>query len=472
VKILDRFKCWIFKKLIPKDPSLKIELLKDLFPQTNSIFLGIDDIDLGGKKIVNLAERSISRIWLEYPTEDVSLAYLAAINKLRTWGGTAIDWSGVRTVDDFTDKAIEGYCYEKAGLLARQGTNNSNTYFVGYNSGASTKDFSMHKIVNGTHSEIGYESVDLPSNRSYHLWFQVVGSSLKASRNGGETFQISVTDTSLTSGGFGAGGAWYETFRFFGLAYFLRSPKTVIQSTKSIIELNIIGAGVIEDPIRPNFIQKLIEVIDTRIKGIPVRDHVLHESKKYYILKNKGFTIEEIKTLLGYIPQHEIDLASVTWGSFDFANYNDPTVKQGLRKHSHVYVVLIKDGNYYTKDEAIKLQIEHARSKNMYVKVIDGIVDRDKAIEIYKELKARGHDFIAGVDDLWYQLNGNADIEPLAVADFYYGNVINLRRLDLSKVVDVDRTLKTWLDRLNKSRVSESIKEKHRRKLIEVMKKG
>jgi len=475
-ELIDKFRLWLLKKLIPKSEKYRLELLDTLFIKTNSIFLGWDDIDMGSKKIVNLAERSIPRTWLEYPTEDVTFTYLAAINKLRTisgYGGARALAQWILTTDSFTDKGIESDIKSYTdGFFAHRWKDVNNWYECPYHCAAkSTSDHRISKVVGGSRTDLATESVDL-NRRELYLGI-VSGSTLKSDRRVNGTFELSATDTSLTSGSLGLGNADsnYNDVTPAQLGAQIKPPSSSITPTLIIAEFDIVGVGTNEDPIRPNVVQKLIEVNEAVKRGINVPDYVIEEAKKYHKLRNKGFTDDEIKALLGYIPQHQVDLGNVTWGAFDFEHNKSPTVTQGLRKASPYFVVLIKGGNFYTGIEAIKKQIEYVKSRNLYIRVITN-VPRDKAIEIYKELKARGHDFIAGVDDLWYQLNGSADIEPLAVADFYYGNVINLRRLDLSKVVDADRTLKMWLDRLNKSRVSESIKEKHRRKLIEVMKKG
>ncbi len=468
MKILDRFKCWIFKKLIPKDPSLKIELLKDLFPQTNSIFLGIDDIDMGGKRIVNLGSKCISLRHLVYFLGYDWVSAVSEYNKpsfIITFKGLGIkadDVTGtepavtcVTTENVGVDVHIRSYILpnEKGGLSLRvQGQlGDIDNYLGGYISlPTSTCDHSIWKRVSGTWTRLAYEAVDL-DNVWHDCVFSISGSTLKSSRDGGKTFPISATDTDITSDGrAGLRHSGTPDHPYF-IPISIGAPLSIMSKTLIIIEMSVIGSGSEEDPIQPDMYKELVEVTKDQI-----------DLETWYIIQSNPRGKNNLPL---------IDKASVTWGAFDFAHEKSLSVRQGYRNQSPTFIVLIKGGNMYVGDEAIKKQIEYAKSRNMYVKITTDI-SRDKAIEIYKELKARGHDFIAGVDDLWYQLNGSADIEPLAVADFYYGNVINLRRLDLSKVVDADRTLKMWLDRLNKSRVSESIKEKHRRKLIEVMKKG
>jgi len=156
------------------------------------------------------------------------------------------------------------------------------------------------------------------------------------------------------------------------------------------------------------------------------------------------------------------------WSEFDFAGEFTTTVKQGLRKPSPRYVILLGIEN----EELLMKQVEIAKSKGFFVKVIDRMLSRDEVKEIYEELRRRGHDFTLGVDDLWFFLTGDINILPLAVADFYYGNVIEYNRLNLSEVADVESTLNSWFELLNKSNVSKSIKEKHVEKLKKVVKRG
>jgi len=163
--------------------------------------------------------------------------------------------------------------------------------------------------------------------------------------------------------------------------------------------------------------------------------------------------------------------SGITWGAFDFAHSNDDNVKSGLRRASNKFVIVVKQGDYSTR-ESISKEVENALSKNMFVKVFESIVDRDKVKEIHTELKKRGHDFIAGIDDLWYLLTESEDVAPLAIADFYYGNVCELGRLKLDEIPNIEETLKTLMCKLQKSRVSTSIKEKHVEKLRRVMKIG
>jgi len=365
--------------------------------------------------------RGVLRSGMEYPVVDVTFAYLAAINKLKTWGGDVKDWSGVRTVDDFTDKAVEGYCYEFAGLFARQGANNNDAYFLGYNSTFTTADFRLLKVVAGSSTCVASEAVDLPANRSYHIWFQAVGSAISGSRDGGTTFSISATDTDLPSGGYGAGGTWNGPFRFFGLAYYLRAPKSSLQSAKAIMEAEIIGSGKEDDPYRPN----LAQLLDTH-------------------------------------PDYgNIDKYAVTWGAFEF--HPDQA--------SAVIIVVTGDNPY--QSGAIDTQKQNA------LRSFDPPASYDDAITLYQNLKGDHPEWLAGKDNFSYQVLGHEIFELFAVADFYYGEMIEHQtHYDQLKRVTTEElyaTIKMWQNRLKQyegqftGAVAENY-DKHMNKLKEVLK--
>jgi len=401
------------------DKSITTEKIADL---------AVTDVKIadGAVTTSKIADRNVTRTKLEYPTEDVPLAYLVAIGKADSISNFFPGQKWVMTIDDFTDKAIEySGSGDDFGNFARY-IDSDNYYHDYIDVDMATKDHVIRKKVGGTGTDLASESVDLSAGL-HHLRLDVVGSTLKSTRDFATDPQLSATDTDLTSGKIGSRLARNTTLIATSPdCMFLRAPASVVPKTIAIVEFDIIGTGSDIDPIRPNFVQNI---------------------------------------------QNGKDLYSITWGAFDFAHDKSPTVRQGLRKASPYFVVLIKGGNFYTGMDAVIKQIEYVKSKRLYYRAITD-TSRDFAKKIRDELKQRGHDFIAGVDDMWYQLNGSADIEPLAVADFYYGNVIELGRLDLSKIVDADRVLKMWMDRLLKSRVSEEIKQKHIEKLKKVMKIG
>ncbi|RLI07543.1 hypothetical protein DRO42_07930 [Candidatus Bathyarchaeota archaeon] len=92
-------------------------------------------------------------------------------------------------------------------------------------------------------------------------------------------------------------------------------------------------------------------------------------------------------------------------------------------------------------------------------------------------LKKDFPEWLAGKDNYAYQTLGHADIEPLAVADFYYGEVIDHKTHydQIKKVPDweMERTLRRWKDGLDKvTAVTSEQKEHHQKKLEEILKRG
>ena len=429
-----------------------------------------------GETAKGLAYIPVPRSDLEYVTENVSFSYLAAIDKV-VFGRLGGEYYGHGTLtrDTFTDKSVLGYT-APATLIVLYGRykGEGDSYYNYIDSGASTADHKLKVIYLYGVSTLATESVDISNNQAQVLLISCSGSTIKSLRWAPSgpidplslptpDGNISATDTTFTDGRFGYmfRASDYLRFGTDPLSLYLLPPQSSILPTIAIIEVNYVGSGAYYDPIRPSLISELKEV--KNLQGLP--NYLYVEARKYYILKDKGITHEEIETILGYVPQHQVDLASITWGSFDFS------LDTKVRKPSPNYIILVKGGNFYAGDEAIKKQVEYAKSKGMYVKTVTD-TSRDFAEKVYNELKQRGHDFLATVNDLWYQFVGSSDIEPLAVADFYYREVIDLKRLDLTKIIDIDRTLRMWLDRLEKSRVSNVLKEEAKRKLLEVMKKG
>ena len=360
-----------------------------------------------------LPARSISRTQLEYPTVDVTLGYLASISKLVSWGGSALDWGGYRTVDDFTDKAVEGVCFELATLFARQGANNANTYKLGYNSADPTMDFEMFKAVNGTATRIGYEAIDLPANRSYLMRFSVSGSTLKGFRDDLTTPKISVTDTTFASGGFGAGGAWNQPFRAFAFAYILKAPTSSIPSSQAVVEYPVIGKGTSDDPIRPNMPEELVE-IDPR--ALP---------------PDEANAVQANPKGPNGLPM--VNRLAVTWGAIDYKG--GPTM---------VVAIYPSTPSYVRKDNVLR-HIEFARGKNLFVDT--GPFTLDRVRDLYRKLKTINRDMLITDNELAYQLIGAEELEIDAAADFYEREVINLRRIDPAKIVDFDKTIDMWLER-------------------------
>ena len=362
----------------------------------------------------------VLRSGMEYPTEDVSFAYLAAINKVSAWiSGTGYtEGMVVSCSDSFTDKAVERLMRDGSSVMGRH-QDQSNFYNASLSSGRTTADFFLYKESSGSGSYLASEAVDIVSQSCHLVKLSISGSTLKGFRNDMTTAKISATDTDLSSGEFGLHyGVGSENLQ--DLYAFLRAPSSLLPSAKIIIELDVAGSGDDNDPFRPNFAQLL---------------------SKHNELGN-------------------IDKYAVTWGAFE------------LKPDSPTNVIVITGDNPYKKGAILK-QIEYTKSKNL--KVLKAPRDYNESVEQYRQLKHEFDHWIAGKDNYAYQTLGHADFEAMQVADTYYGNVVESYKPDAYKKVpdfEMRRTLSRWKDRLKKVKVVKYEAEKHLKKLEEVEKNG
>jgi len=409
---------------------------------------GADAIPAGG----------IARSQLEYPTEDVTLAYLAAINKVNfdvvAAGGARPYGEWVVTSDSFTDKAVKNQCTDGTGLLGRY-VDELNWYEALLDSGATTADFQINIQSAGSSSTLASEAVDIGTDSRHLLKLNIAGSTISGFRNDMTTAAVSVTDTTFASGAYGVlqgtGGGSSSCPALTGI---LLAPTSPLPKAQRIIEAEITGSGTEDDPYRPNFKQELAEI--SQLTNIS--DFLLQEAKRYEALKAKGFTDEEIKLLLGYIPKHQVDLASITWGTFEYKN------------ESTMLAVITGDNPY--QSGAILRQEEHAKSKNL--KVLKPPRDLSEARELHRQIKADRPDIIAGAHNLAYHCIGDENLELLAVADFYDGFVrgtYNIKDLEKLPAGELKRTIIMWMKRLDKANVPAEEKDKHMEKLKRVLKR-
>jgi len=271
---------------------------------------GADPIPSGG----------IARSMLEYPTADVYFPYLEAISKCRWYGpgvGNQAFWH-FGTVDSFADKSV-WLPLPNLFHAAMRMTDGNNTYTANLDSVAATADFLLDKRSAGAATRLAAEAVDIGSYDVYQVVGSVSGSTLKGYRDSSytasPTLRISATDTTFASGAFGYTKRrdYYGTGIHEGYAL-LKAALSPLPPPSAILELPVGGSGRPEDPFRPAFGADSVEV--SRLTGLP--DHLYREARKYGILRARGFTDEEIELLLGYVPQHQVDLDAVTWGSFEF----------------------------------------------------------------------------------------------------------------------------------------------------------
>jgi len=381
---------------------------------------------------------TIPRSKLEYPTEDVSFAYLACINKLQ-FLEDSVNYGGcIAVIDSFTDKGIEaiGASIFHLGYLRWNG---GGDFYWGYlDASASTADFGLRKFSGGSETNLAIESVDLSSRIGYHTKIQISGSTISAYRTDMTTPKITATDTEFASGYFGiqAGRESYEAENSFSAK--LVAPTSPAPKAKVIIEIDSIK-------------QSLVEI--GKLDNLP--EFLYRDYKRYLILKNKGFTDEEIKLLFGDIQTH-VDLASVTGGVFE----HKP-------EHSTM-IITITAGNFYSGEQAIQDQIDYAKGKGF--KVLNPPSDYNEAIEQYRALRKDFPEWIAGKDNYAYQTLGHECFEHFAVADFYYGAIFDGMYGDnpFKNVPEweLQNTLAMWGVRLSRGEILKSTeKEQHMFKL-------
>jgi len=414
---------------------------------------------------------SLLRSQLEYPTVGVSFAYLAVINKVvygshYTWG---ID---VLTRDIFTDKAVIGGAQPNGWAeIAGRWNDKNNFYRNSLNPGVSTADHLLLKVVGGTITTLTTEAVDI-DNSGEMLAISTSGSTIKSLRwaltgvmdplnPGTATATLSATDTSFASGYFGV-RLIRETYPHGAIdstSAYLKAPFSPLPSAQAILEVEVTGSGTLEDPYRPLLSQNMANI--TSLTGLP--DFLYQEAKKRQVMMSKGFTDEEIRMLLGYVPQYQVDLDAVTWGAFEFS------------EKSSTNIIMITADNSY-KSGAIQRQIDLARAKGH--NVFTPPKTYDDVVALYNRLKPSFPHWLAGKDNFAYQVLGYEELEPLAVIDFYYGELIEHKTHydQLKRVPDWElrNILRMWSDRLERAKPNIPHDEyvKHRGKLDKILRLG
>jgi len=175
------------------------------------------------------------------------------------------------------------------------------------------------------------------------------------------------------------------------------------------------------------------------------------------MLKSNGFTDEEIQLLLGYIPQHKVDLDSVTWGAFEL-HPKDSTV-----------VITITGDNPYSSG-AIE------RQKGKVKRVFKPPKDYSEAVALYNSLRADYPYWLAGKENFAYQTLGWEELDLMQNVDFYYGELIEHRtHYSQLKRVDDDemrRRIEEIIGKLSKVGGLKDERDRHVGKAKEILKRG
>jgi hypothetical protein len=385
----------------------------------------------------------ITRAELEYPITNVSFAYLASINKV-LYSGFTIYSAMVLTRDRFTDGSVIGVTQVNSeAIVVCRASDRSHLYYSIYNTYATASDHGLRMVIGDTTTYLAEEAIDL-DKRGRALRISCAGSIVKSMRyelpspidplsppTPGAT--ISATDTTYVEGLFG-----YRLLRdTYPHGYpdpvttYLIPPGSPGPEAVAIVEAGITGSGSPDDPYRPALAQELVEV-DLADPTIP--EFLKHEKRKYDLLKAKGFTDEEIRLLLGYIPQHQINKLAITWGAIDFRS--DPATGKPI---APTYLIAV-----YDDPEKTLKHIEYARGRNMKVYTPPFDLDRVKVIH---RIERRDRDWLITENELAYQVLGREDLEVEAVADFYQRELLDLGRIKDVKEWILEETLAMWEER-------------------------
>jgi len=425
-----------------------------------------------------IADLAVTRAKLEYPTVDVPVLYLFAIGKafLDLMDGNRFTF--VVTTNSFTDKQIAGGQLMKAaesgyyeGFFARcQADPRANAYLTRIDTGATTADVILDKVVAGTVTSLGAQAVDLNDDTCYVFGISTSGSSIKSVRYsrwsvsagsmsfGTATTAVSATDTAFASGTFAVRasnlGGPGETAA--GLHAFLRAPASPGPSALAIVEVEVAGDGSNENPFRPLLSENLVDVSE-----LQVPDFLKIEKRKYDILRAKGFTEEEMKVIFGYVPQHQVDLDSVSWGAFEFSD------------RSPTNIVVITSDNPYGPG-AIDRQMKFVEEKGL--RTLRPPRDYDEAVSQYNELKRDFKHWLAGKDNYAYQTLGLEIFDLFQNVDFYYGELVEHKtHYDQLKAVpeqELARRLEELEEKLRRVEVLREERDRHLSKLREVVRRG
>jgi len=234
----------------------------------STIWLGWADASLGGRLIKNLGAPvepndavrfPVRRIDLEYPTVDVLLVYLLCINKIQ------VNTEILMTVYSFADRGIQSAVGWTTVIFSPQQARFIDIYNYYWNQiyqPATTSDHRLLKYVTGVSTLLGYEAVDLATEGYTLFKLRCIGTTIESYRVDMVTPKISVTDVDIASGRFrafmefpvGATNYGCNPFTAFLTASSSTSPKTI-----AYFEASIIGKGTEEDPYRPQMPEKIIE---------------------------------------------------------------------------------------------------------------------------------------------------------------------------------------------------------------------
>jgi hypothetical protein len=409
---------------------------------------------------------SITRAKLEYATTDVCFTYLAAIGKTKGAYRYADLLSVIAvTADVFADKAVDAWVWDKYGGINARHQNYYNFYELWLDSTYAAPHFGgdswLGRVVGGSGVILATEGVDIPGNTAWLLRISISGSAFKGYRDGpatpsdtATTLRYQATDTTFASGYWGprTRPTTYGNSEAY-LAWLRASSSPGLQAI-AVLEVDIEGSGKPDDPYGPSLSRNLVEI--STLTGLP--DFLYQETKKYEALKAKGFTDDEIRILLGYVPKHQINLDAISWGAFE------------LHPDKTSTAIITITGENPNSPKAIDRH--KARAKRVFTPP----KNYQEAVALYNQLTKDYPHWLAGKDNFAYQVLGWEELDLMQNIDFYHGELIEHKThyQQLKQVPDfeIQNRLNELADKLSKATVLTDERDKHLAKIKEVNKLG
>jgi hypothetical protein len=303
-------------------------------------------------------------------------------------------------------------------------SNVDNGYFLNLNTGATTADFELRKIVNGTETLLGTEAVDLEVDAYYTLKLRCSGTTIQGFRTDMGTPKISVTDTSFSSGYWGAAqGDIYNqlTPRAF---HFLTSKKAAatLPPPKPLahFEVPIVGEGTTQNPFKP---------------ALPVETFEFETPRKklYESLRAKGFTDEEIFSLYGLTADFIGNRLAVSYAALI------PSEKTGKPTHATALI-------------SISPQPDRNPNLHPLTRCLEALEDAgaSKLKPVEAKRLAKQIDDRLREGELEYMVNPTEENELWSLTDFYEREVIDEERIKPEEIPNFTEILKGYAEKSEK----------------------
>jgi len=298
-------------------------------------------------------------------------------------------------------------------------------------------DLVLVRWFRGLYAFIGAEAVDL-FDYYYLFGLSVSGSTFKAYRAwvtaksiASQTARFTVTDTNYASGYPGIGFVRDRHQHYLTMTYFL-PPFSQAPQAVALIEYEVVGDRSAQDPYRPVFPTQMVEYDPS---GLP------WDLREGLMMNPKGASRKPL-----------VDALSITWGAVDFR------VDSSGKPVAPTVLVAVFD----QRSDRVVRHINHARGRNKHVYK----APFDTKLHYIYVTERRDRDWLITENELAYQLLGREDLEVVAVADFYEREVVNLRRIDPSKIDGFDFLMDFWAERaLRTGRHAETDKFKRFKKI-------